>query len=120
MYIKYGYQKVGCSQSVLVAVIYFISCHLVSKITSTKILKAIIIGFITPFFSYYFIKNFIHIISYFLYLTKLYDPSIAILLISITAKPLSIIIGLMTMVLLLTKKNLIKQLQQDIFNLFKN
>lgn len=108
------------AKSVLVAVIYFASCYFISKITSNKIPKAITIGFITPFFSYYFINNFIHPISYFLYLTKLYDPSVAILLISITAKPLSMMIGLMTMILLLTKKHLLNQLQQDIFNFFKD
>ncbi len=107
-------------KSGVIIIIYLATYFVINKIISNRIIKSIFIGLLTSFFVYQFIINFIHPISYVLYLTKLYNPSVAILLTSIVAKPLSIIIGIITVVVLLTQENLIKQLKQDISNLFKN
>lgn len=107
-------------KTVFVTIIYLSIYFAVNKIILNKIMKSIIIGLVTPFFAYQFIINFIHPVSYFLYLTKIYNPSVAILLVSIIAKPLSIIIGIMTTIVLLTKEDLIKAFKEDISNTLNN
>lgn len=90
--------------------IYFGLCFLFDKIVKKKIIRAFLIGLITPFFFYHFIMNFIHPVSYILYITSLYNPSVAILIVSLTAKPLSVFLGIIITAILLLQKDLIKNL----------
>jgi polyferredoxin len=90
--------------------IYLRLCFIFDKIIKKKIIKAFLIGLITPFFFYYFIMNFIHPVSYILYITSLYDPSVAILIVGLTAKPLSVFLGIIVTAILLVQEDFIKNL----------
>jgi len=90
--------------------IYLGLCFILNKIVKNKIIRAFLIGLITPFFFYYFIMNFIHPVSYILYITRLYDPSVAILIVGLTAKPLSVFLGIIITAILLVQEDFIKNL----------
>ncbi|MGL5875134.1 MAG: hypothetical protein ACRC2R_22675 [Xenococcaceae cyanobacterium] len=84
--------------------IYLLLYSVLNKIPNQTI-KAIIIGVITPFFSYYFLENFMIFLNYFLVFIGVFKDSVGILILVFLAggKPLSILLGLAVMVFLLNK-----------------
>jgi hypothetical protein len=85
---------------------YWILILIFNKI-SNKFFKAILVGLITPFFSYQFMINFIIPVNYILHITGIFkdDYGILTLLFVVYAKPISIFLGLGLMVYLLKKTN---------------
>ncbi|NJL52212.1 MAG: hypothetical protein HC930_08325 [Hydrococcus sp. SU_1_0] len=105
-----------CAKTGLIILVYIVACLAVNKTIFNRIVNSVVIGLFTPFFVYQFMINFIHPVSYILYFTKIYDPSIAILIVSILAKSLSIVIGIIVTIFLLMKEHLLESLKEDIFN----
>lgn len=104
------------AKSVFFAVIYIAIWLLTNRMIKNRLIKSIIIGVITPFVAYKFIINFMYPFGFFLYFLRIYDPSVAILIIGLFSKQLSLIIGIIVTIFLLMKEDIIKAFKEDISN----
>lgn len=94
------------AKSLVFLVIYLCLWFVLLKKIKNTIIRGIITGLTTPFFVYYFAMNFVYPASYFLKITNIYDPSVAVLLVYVFVKPISIFAGIMISAILLVKDKL--------------
>ena len=97
-------------KSVLFAGIYISLWLVVHKKINNEIIRAILLGPISPFFFYNFMINVIYPISCLLY--SIDTHGILFLIIGLTAKPLSIILGIIITLILLVEDDFMNELKK--------
>ncbi len=97
-------------KSELFAGIYISSWLIVHKKINNEIIRAILLGPISPFFFYNFIINFIYPITCLLY--SIDTHGILFLIIGLTAKPVSIILGIIITLILLVEDDFMNELRK--------
>lgn len=108
------------AKSIFFAIVYITILLVTNRKIKNRFIKAIVIGIITPFIAHKFIMNFMYPFSFFLYFLRIYDPNIAILIISLLSKRISLILGIIVAIFLLIKEDLIKAFKEDISSFLNN
>lgn len=105
--------------SYLIKSVFFVTIYLglwsiSRKKISNQIIRAVFVGIITPFCFYNFAINFIRPASYILYITGIIPDfhGILILIVDLTAKPVSIILGIIIALTLLVEDDFINELRK--------
>ena len=101
-------------QSGAFAAIYLGIWFICNKKLKKGIIKAILIGLATPFFFYNFAIRFASPINYFLHITGILPDrhGVLTLIVAVTAKPLSIILGIIITLILLVEDDFMNELRK--------